>query len=132
MGDSKNRTVFSFSDVPAARSKIEFNVLNPHLIVLAGLRLIFNRDGKRMPKARDEVVTTSHSSMHNASTTTKEIEVPSHSDDHNGGIAWRRATDARHRSRIGDSPAAWLHDRRWFDSLQASDAVHDAYRLDLS
>ena len=64
MGDSKNRTVFSFSDVPAARSKIEFNVLNPHLIVLAGLRLIFNRDGKRMPKARDEVVTTSHSSMH--------------------------------------------------------------------
>jgi hypothetical protein len=41
--------------------KIEFNVLNPYLIVLAGLRLIFDHDGKRMPKASDEVVTTSHS-----------------------------------------------------------------------
>jgi len=52
--------VFILFRVQIGLNKIEFNILNPYLIVPEGHRLIFDGDGKRIPKARDKV-TTSHS-----------------------------------------------------------------------
>jgi len=52
--------VFILFRVQIELNKIEFNILNPYLIVPVGHRLIFDGDGKRIPKARDKV-TTSHS-----------------------------------------------------------------------
>jgi hypothetical protein len=40
--------------------EIEFNLLNRYLIVPASRRFMFDHDGKRVPKARDEIVTTSN------------------------------------------------------------------------
>ena len=54
-----------------------------------------------------------------------------HDDDH-GGVAGRRALDARYRRRIGNPPAARLCDGRWPDRQPGAHAVHDARGISLS
>ena len=46
--------------------------------------------------------------------------------------ARRRAADARHRRRFGNTPAARLYHRRRLDRVATPDAVYDAGRLSLS
>ena len=52
-------------------------------------------------------------------------------DDHGRGVGGG-AADARHQHRIGNSPAARLHDRRRIGAVADSDIVHNAGRLPLS
>jgi hypothetical protein len=57
ISSKKPDAISPLCEIQTAPSKIEFNVLNPYLIVLSGPRPMFGRDERRTPKARGELDT---------------------------------------------------------------------------